>query len=96
MPRSSSIDSMVDAVWAETVPEVLSSTEKRPSLRPEKSSVLVSPSVGRRMKGQRGINGKYPALSILALASFGRCEDFMGIVSNKYKNVRYINHFGVS
>ncbi|KAK9883278.1 hypothetical protein WA026_001462 [Henosepilachna vigintioctopunctata] len=62
LPRSSSIDSMVEAVWAETVtvsplelpiPPV---QEKRMSLRPDRPLALVSPSVGRRMKGQRGIN----------------------------------------
>lgn len=58
MPRSSSIDSMVEAVWSETVLEPSLPTEKRPSLRPDRTLTLVSPSVGRRMKGQRGVNGK--------------------------------------
>lgn len=56
---------MVEAVWAESVETpsenimVHSPIEKRPSLRAERTSLtLVSPSVGRRMKGQRGINGK--------------------------------------
>ncbi|KAG5885219.1 hypothetical protein JTB14_002647 [Gonioctena quinquepunctata] len=57
LPRSASIDSMVEAVWAESSesPEQLI-PEKRPSLRPDRPLALVSPSVGRRMKGQRGIN----------------------------------------
>lgn len=61
MPRSSSIDSMVEAVWSENVevtPIVPCNVEKRPSLRPDRPLTLVSPSVGRRMKGQRGINGE--------------------------------------
>lgn len=62
MPRSSSIDSMVEAVWSEsietTMPMTPCNVEKRPSLRPDRPLTLVSPSVGRRMKGQRGINGK--------------------------------------
>lgn len=50
---------MVETVWAETVEttEPLVS-EKRLSVRSERTLGLVSPSVGRRMKGQRGINGK--------------------------------------
>ncbi|XP_017782500.1 PREDICTED: uncharacterized protein LOC108566897 isoform X2 [Nicrophorus vespilloides] len=54
MPRSASIDSMVEAVWAESVVQV--PTEKRSSLRAERTIALVSPSVGRRLKGQRSIN----------------------------------------
>ena len=66
IPRSGSIDSMVDAVWAETItsPEapipvapIAIKSEKRGSLRPDRMSI-VSPSVGRRMKGQRGVNGE--------------------------------------
>ncbi|KAJ3645180.1 hypothetical protein Zmor_022860 [Zophobas morio] len=62
LPRSSSIDSMVEAVWAESVEaaaEPAATPEKRPSLRPDRPLALVSPSVGRRMKGQRGINGEW-------------------------------------
>ncbi|KAF7270993.1 hypothetical protein GWI33_016090 [Rhynchophorus ferrugineus] len=64
LPRSSSIDSMVEAVWSEApvspseplpVPVV---TEKRYSLRPDRALALVSPGVGRRVKGQRATNGK--------------------------------------
>lgn len=63
LPRSSSIDSMVDAVWTETMSGSTSPT-KRTSITStgsggrERPLSLVSPSVGRRMKGQRGINGK--------------------------------------
>lgn len=51
---------MVEAVWAESVvePEPEMPTQKRPSLRPERPVALVSPSVGRRMKGHRGVNGE--------------------------------------
>lgn len=60
---------MVDAVWTESSSGGGSSPTKRSSLlapprmsyadlhRP--SLALVSPSVGRRMKGQRGINGEF-------------------------------------
>lgn len=64
LPRSSSIDSMVEAVWSETPvspsePSSISLTsEKRTSLRPDKALGLVSPSVGRRAKGQRATNGR--------------------------------------
>lgn len=60
LPRSASIDSMVDTVWAETseTVEPLVVPEKRLSVRSERALGLVSPSVGRRMKGQRGVNGK--------------------------------------
>lgn len=65
LPRSSSIDSMVEAVWSETpvspsepLPVPILS-EKRSSLRPDKALALVSPSVGRRAKGQRATNGKW-------------------------------------
>lgn len=68
MPRSSSIDSMVEAVWSETVLEAPLPIEKRPSLRPDRTLALVSPSVGRRMKGQRGINGKYCSYFALAFS----------------------------
>ncbi|GLV44952.1 hypothetical protein CBL_14476 [Carabus blaptoides fortunei] len=61
MTRSSSIDSMIEAVWAENG----SPTKRGSLLAPPRFSeqhrpslALVSPSVGRRMKGQRGINGK--------------------------------------
>ncbi|KYB25681.1 hypothetical protein TcasGA2_TC034181 [Tribolium castaneum] len=58
LPRSSSIDSMVEAVWAEeAAAEPVAAAEKRPSLRADRPLAIVSPSVGRRMKGQRGING---------------------------------------
>lgn len=50
---------MVEAVWAENPIEAIPYPEKRPSLRPDRPMTLVSPSVGRRMKGQRGINGKW-------------------------------------
>lgn len=54
LPRSSSIDSMVEAVWTEGA----TSSMARPSIsRPERLS-LVSPSVSRRLKGHRGINGE--------------------------------------
>ncbi|XP_019761936.1 uncharacterized protein LOC109538936 isoform X3 [Dendroctonus ponderosae] len=68
LPRSSSIDSMVEAVWSETpvspsesipVPIV---SEKRSSLRPDKALALVSPGVGRRVKGQRATN-EFPTLA---------------------------------
>ncbi|XP_076270822.1 ankyrin repeat and fibronectin type III domain containing protein wide awake isoform X3 [Rhynchophorus ferrugineus] len=68
LPRSSSIDSMVEAVWSEApvspseplpVPVV---TEKRYSLRPDRALALVSPGVGRRVKGQRATN-ELPTLS---------------------------------
>lgn len=55
---------MVEAVWSETPvspsePSSISLTsEKRTSLRPDKALGLVSPSVGRRAKGQRATNGK--------------------------------------
>lgn len=59
LPRSSSIDSMVETVWADGINEATTPPpmEKKPSLRPERPLTLVSPTVGRRMKGQRGING---------------------------------------
>lgn len=52
---------MVDTVWAETAETVepLVVPEKRLSVRSERALGLVSPSVGRRMKGQRGINGEF-------------------------------------
>ncbi|CAH0563968.1 unnamed protein product [Brassicogethes aeneus] len=62
LPRSSSIDSMVEAVWSESQDppiEPIIIPEKRPSLRPDRTLALVSPSVGRRMKGQRGVNGEW-------------------------------------
>nr|XP_022917045.1 ankyrin repeat and fibronectin type-III domain-containing protein 1 isoform X2 [Onthophagus taurus] len=63
MPRSASIDSMVEAVWSETVSaDPTPITEKRPSLRPDRTLALVSPSVGRRMKGQRGVNALFAAV----------------------------------
>lgn len=51
---------MVETVWAESLAESTSPPyfEKRLSLRPERPPALVSPTVGRRMKGQRAINGK--------------------------------------
>lgn len=60
LPRSVSIDSMVDTIWAEPTETVepISVPEKRLSVRSERALGLVSPSVGRRMKGQRGVNGK--------------------------------------
>lgn len=55
---------MVEAVWSETpvspsesIPVPIIS-EKRSSLRPDKALALVSPGVGRRVKGQRATNGK--------------------------------------
>ncbi|XP_050299390.1 uncharacterized protein LOC126738206 isoform X2 [Anthonomus grandis grandis] len=68
LPRSSSIDSMVEAVWSEMpispseslpIPAI---TEKRSSLRPDKALALVSPSVGRRVKGQRATNALFSAV----------------------------------
>lgn len=61
LPRSASIDSMVDTVWAETVETVepIAVPEKRTSIRSDRPLGLVSPSVGRRMKGQRGLNGEF-------------------------------------
>lgn len=60
LPRSSSVDSMVEAVWAESVVvEQDPPSQKRPSIRPDRPVALVSPSVGRRVKGQRGINGEF-------------------------------------
>ncbi|KAK5640729.1 hypothetical protein RI129_009276 [Pyrocoelia pectoralis] len=58
LPRSSSIDSMVETIWAESISEATTPppTDKRPSLRLDRPLALVSPTVGRRMKGQRGIN----------------------------------------
>lgn len=56
---------MVEAVWSESIETTTpilpspSIIEKRPSLRPDRPLTLVSPSVGRRMKGQRGVNGKF-------------------------------------
>ncbi|XP_064213663.1 ankyrin repeat and fibronectin type-III domain-containing protein 1 isoform X2 [Tribolium castaneum] len=64
LPRSSSIDSMVEAVWAEeAAAEPVAAAEKRPSLRADRPLAIVSPSVGRRMKGQRGINELPPVPS---------------------------------
>lgn len=70
MTRSSSIDSMVDAVWTESSSSGggTSPTKRGSLLAPPRLSyadlhrpslALVSPSVGRRMKGQRGVNGMY-------------------------------------
>lgn len=87
MPRSSSIDSMVEAVWSEqieAIPTLPSSVvEKRPSLRPDRPLTLVSPSVGRRMKGQRGINGTF----ILQLLNFSQ----VWIEFDKRKTIRIVN-----
>ncbi|KYB25682.1 hypothetical protein TcasGA2_TC034181 [Tribolium castaneum] len=70
LPRSSSIDSMVEAVWAEeAAAEPVAAAEKRPSLRADRPLAIVSPSVGRRMKGQRGINGEW-ALGMPPLRCF--------------------------
>lgn len=57
---------MVETVWAESIAEATTPppTEKRPSLRPDRPLALVSPTVGRRMKGQRGVNGKYTPLKL--------------------------------
>ncbi|KAF5284383.1 hypothetical protein FQA39_LY17058 [Lamprigera yunnana] len=58
LPRSSSIDSMVETIWADSISETTTSSpvDKRPSIRLDRPLTLVSPTVGRRMKGQRGIN----------------------------------------
>ncbi|XP_018321711.1 uncharacterized protein LOC108734587 isoform X2 [Agrilus planipennis] len=63
IPRSSSIDSMVETVWTEDSLTAIPCIEKRPSLRPERTLALVSPSVGRRMKNQRSLNGLPPLSS---------------------------------
>lgn len=58
--RSASIDSMVDTLWAETLGTVEPHVpEKILAMRSERAlGSLVSPLVGRRMKGQRRVNGK--------------------------------------
>jgi hypothetical protein len=66
LSRSSSIDSIVEAVsvgWGdkETVSNALQPQRRAPSpllSRPERPALLVSPSVGRRMKGQRAVSGR--------------------------------------
>ncbi|GJQ72394.1 hypothetical protein Trydic_g3475 [Trypoxylus dichotomus] len=84
MPRSSSIDSMVEAVWSETVLEAPLPIEKRPSLRPDRTLALVSPSVGRRMKGQRGVNDVMR--SKLTTANVGK--DWYGMLSGLHSPSR--------
>jgi hypothetical protein len=66
LSRSSSIDSVVEATsgcWGEQEPssKSLQLPRRLPSPllhRPERPVLLVSPSVGRRMKGQRAVTGK--------------------------------------
>ncbi|KAK4874871.1 hypothetical protein RN001_014231 [Aquatica leii] len=65
LPRSSSIDSMVETIWADSISEATTPppVEKRPSIRLERPLALVSPTVGRRMKGQRGINETHQSIA---------------------------------
>lgn len=61
LPRSSSIDSVVDAAWASPV---ASHRVPSPLLGVRHDSrappLLASPSVGRRLKGARAVTGKTP------------------------------------
>lgn len=59
---------MVEAVWAESTSEP-ETPQKRTSLRPDRPAALVSPSVGRRMKGQRSLNGKHVSCETFVVTS---------------------------
>jgi hypothetical protein len=65
LPRSSSIDSMVEAVWCDS-PRASISSECPQTLTPNYGNLLaprresfMSPAAGRRTKQHRGINGEY-------------------------------------
>lgn len=73
LPRSASIDSMVETVWAESFVEPLQQKSSQPrqfqrlpvekrasvtSRASDRTLALVSPSVGRRLKGHRSVNGE--------------------------------------
>uniref|UniRef100_A0A182SMW1 Uncharacterized protein n=1 Tax=Anopheles maculatus TaxID=74869 RepID=A0A182SMW1_9DIPT len=72
IPRSSSIDSMVDAVWSEFPPSAPGSARNSVStqipsnlnifLGSTRRESMLSPSSNRRSKQQRGISGTYSAL----------------------------------
>uniref|UniRef100_A0A182MM56 Uncharacterized protein n=1 Tax=Anopheles culicifacies TaxID=139723 RepID=A0A182MM56_9DIPT len=69
IPRSSSIDSMVDAVWSEFPPSAPGSARNSVStqipsnlnifLGSNRRESMLSPSSNRRSKQQRGISGTY-------------------------------------
>lgn len=71
MVRSSSIDSMVEAVWSEATPrpsltvtspqstQLLQINYGNNTLSVSRRESLLSPSVGRRTKQHRGLAGKF-------------------------------------
>ncbi|XP_058055705.1 uncharacterized protein LOC131207114 [Anopheles bellator] len=80
IPRSSSIDSMVDAVWSEFPPSTPGSARNSVSTQPPSNlniflgstrrESMLSPSSNRRTKQQRGIFGEY---------NFSACESCWGV-----------------
>ncbi|XP_066139820.1 ankyrin repeat and fibronectin type-III domain-containing protein 1 isoform X3 [Euwallacea fornicatus] len=92
LPRSSSIDSMVEAVWSETPISpsespisITITSDKRTSLRPDKALGLMSPSVGRRVKGQRATNALFSAIEC------GHLEKAKTILESTDADVNSIN-----
>ncbi|XP_065168929.1 ankyrin repeat and fibronectin type-III domain-containing protein 1 isoform X2 [Atheta coriaria] len=105
LPRSASIDSMVETVWAESFVEPLQQKSSQPrqfqrlpvekrasvtSRASDRTLALVSPSVGRRLKGHRSVNALFAAIE------HGHMEKARTILESTDVDVNCVNSDGLS